>query len=314
MDTVCTVRCAGYGAEGVLRALRELLSPLGGMQAFVRPGTRVLLKPNFVAGRPADVAANTHPDVIIAVARLVRECGGEPFVADSPALGSAESVAAKSGLLEQARAMNLPIRTLSEGRWVKAAGGPVKRFKISQDVLDCDVVINMPKLKGHRQMVYTGAVKNLFGCVPGRRKAWMHLCSKDDRMWFARMLLQCYDEVKPALTIMDAIVGMEGPGPLSGEARQVGALLAGTDCVAIDRVACDIINLPWREVPTLLAAEEMQLGETNIFEIKVEGPTTDELKVSDFKIPTLSPISFSPYRVVRGLVRNWWLMRRGLVG
>jgi uncharacterized protein (DUF362 family) len=308
--TVALARCDDYTPERVRHAIEEVLAPLGGMKAFVRPGARVVLKPNFVQGRPAERAANTHPVFIATVAQLVRECGGSPIVADSPGWGTAEGVATICGLAPIAKSMDLPIVTLRDPEHIPAGRVTVKHLRASTTIRSADVVINLPKFKAHQQMLLTLAVKNVFGCVPGRRKAALHMLSRDDRRWFARMLIENYCAVRPALNIMDGILAMEGNGPSNGSPRQLGVVMASTDAVALDRVAVELIGLPWRELTTLVAAEEMGIGCVDLERIRLVGPSPESLRISDFRLPLLMPISFSPWRVVRGLVRNFFIMRR----
>jgi uncharacterized protein (DUF362 family) len=305
--------CETYEMGAVRAAIECALELFGGMGAFVRPGARVLLKPNFISGmipRPVEAAATTHPSVIITVAQLVRDCGAEPFVADSPAFGRTESVARVTGLTPLAEKMGLPVATLNAGEWRATHRVAVKELRISKDVLAADVVINLPKFKAHQQMLMSLAVKNLFGCIPGRRKAMLHLQSRDDHAWFGRMLIENYLLVRPALTIMDGIVAMEGCGPLKGSPKPMGIVMAGTDCVAMDRVAVELIGLEWRRLFTLAAAAEMGVGETDLSRIVILGRTIEEMLVPDFQLPRLTPISFSPYRVVKGWVKNQLLQMR----
>jgi len=304
---ISLVRCPDYDLARVRQALRELLEPFGGMKAFVSAGARVVLKPNYVVARPADRCANTHPVVILAVAELVRECGGEPIVADSPGWGSAENVAEVSGFAPLARQAGIPIVSLKDP--VRPSTPHTVRFlRTSATIQQADVVINLPKFKAHQQMLLSLAVKNVFGCVPGRRKAALHMLSRDDRHWFARMLVENYQAVQPQLTIMDAIVAMEGNGPSNGTPRPLGFLMAGTDCVAMDRVAVEILGIPWRELTTLAAAAEMGVGCTRLDEIDIVGPPPHELRLAEFHLPLLMPISFSPWRIARGLIRNYIIL------
>ncbi len=290
-------KCDSYDPGAVREALLNALTPLGGMGFFVRPGQRVLLKPNYVMARAAERAANTHPVFITEVARLVRDCGGEPFVGDSPGWGSAEAIARAHGL-------NLPVATLRRAEWKPFAGRTIQGMHISREVTDSDVVINLPKLKAHRQMRMTVAVKNVFGCVPGRRKAWLHMISRDDPDWFARMLVENCRLVNPALHIVDGVVAMEGNGPANGDPRPLGIVLAGPDPTAVDRVAAEVVGVPWRDVFTLAAAERLGFGETNLDRIEIVGTPWNEVACPDFRIPRLIGISFSPWRIARGWVRH----------
>lgn len=302
--------CSNYEPAVLRSALHELLGPLGGMAAFVRPGARVVLKPNYVTARPADRGANTHPQLILAVAELVRECGGTPIVADSPGWGSAESVARVSGLADLARAVDLPIVTLDDPIHPTRSVPRIRHLRTSRTVAEADLVINLPKFKAHQQLLLTLAVKNVFGCVPGRRKAALHMLSRDDAQWFGRMLVENYLAVRPALTILDGIVAMEGNGPSNGTPRRLGLLMAGTDAVAIDRVAVEIVGVAWRQLPTLAAAADMGVGCTDLGSIELIGPPLENFRVADFRLPLLMPISFSPWRVLRGLIRNYIILYR----
>lgn len=176
--------------------------------------------------------------------------------------------------------------------------------------LDCDRLVSLPKLKTHRQLTYTGAVKNLFGCVPGRRKAWWHVKAGAYDHYFARMLVDTCLLLAPELSLLDAVLAMEGEGPGRGDARAVGLLLASTDPVALDRVAVEVAGIPAERVPTLVAAREMSAGETRLDRIEVVGARLEELIVEPaFRLPRMRPVGFSLPRVVRGSVRQAWLER-----
>jgi len=310
---VSIARCDDYEPEQVGRAIRLALEPLGGIGRFVRAGQRVLLKPNFVMARRADEAANTHPLFIIEVARLVREAGGEPVVGDSPALGSARHVASRSGLLEPAQKTHLPIIEFRATRKVASPREPAGRtLRLACEALDADVVINLPKLKAHGQTYLTLAVKNLFGCVRGRRKALLHQQIGGRPIEFARMLVDVCQVVRPALTLMDGIVTLERTGAIGGDPRQLGLVVAGTDCTAMDRVVCEIIGADPEQLLTLVAAREAGFGETDLNRIRVlsdSKETTPSLAAQPFVLPQyLSPLSFSPWRIIRGLARQAWAL------
>jgi len=256
---VALTRCDHYESEQLRDALRQVLEPFGGMRAFVRPGMRVLLKPNYVVARRAEAAANTHPAFILAVAELVRECGGEPFVGDSPGWGSAQGVAKVSGFLSLAEAAGIPVVELGGPVAKPLTFGTTRHLKVSQMLCEADLIINLPKFKAHQQMLMTLAVKNCFGCVPGRRKAALHMLSRDSREWFARMLIENYMLVRPQLHLMDGIVAMDGNGPSNGTPCPLGVVMAATDAVAMDRVAVELVGLPWHRLPTLVAAQQLSL-------------------------------------------------------
>jgi len=312
--------CDNYNPENVGRAIRSAVEPLGGIASFVRPGQRVLLKPNLVLARRAEEAANTHPRFVIEVARLVREARGEPVIGDSPALGSARYVASRCGLLELAQRSNLPLVEFRATRKMDSPRGAAGRLlRLACEALDADVVINLPKLKAHGQMLLSLAIKNLFGCVRGRRKALLHLVLGSRPIQFARMVVGVCQAVRPALTLMDGIVAHERTGPTGGDPRRLGLVVAGADCAAMDRVICEILGADPERLLTLVAAREAGFGESDpdriqvIANSKTVGPPLSALAPwlagQPFVLPErVSGLSFSPWRVVRGLVRQVWAL------
>ncbi len=171
---VALVRCEDYEPARVGDAVRRQWELLGGVETFIQRGDTVLLKPNFIAPRShRHSAAQTHPAVILETARLLKDYGARPFVADSPAWTNAAVCARVLGLTEPLRRLGVPIRQLNAPRMCRLApGGP--KVGISAAALDADVIVNLPKFKTHQQMVATFAVKNMFGCVSGKRKALWH--------------------------------------------------------------------------------------------------------------------------------------------
>ena len=197
------------------------------MGAFVRPGERVLLKPNMLSAKAPEKAVTTHPEVLRGVIELVKEAGGIPLVGDSPGIGGFRRVAEKSGILRVIEETGAEPVEFAET--VEVAGqGVFRRFEIARPYMEADRIINIAKLKTHEMMTMTCAVKNLFGAVVGTGKAAWHLKAGADRGMFARMLLEIYLLRRPDLNIVDAITAMEGNGPGSGDPRHVGLLAGGS--------------------------------------------------------------------------------------
>ena len=242
MHLVTIEKAGNYEREGVKAALVRLLAPLGGMSAFVKPGMRVLLKPNMLAAKPPEAAVTTHPEVLRAVIELVQEAGGIPLVGDSPGIGSTRRVAERSGMMAVIRETGARLVEFTASVEVTGSG-MFRRFSLARPYVEAEVLINLPKLKTHEMMTFTCCVKNLFGAVVGTGKAAWHLKAGADRELFARMLLEIYLLRKPELNIVDAITAMEGNGPGSGDPRQVGLLMAGVNPVAVDMVAADIMGI-----------------------------------------------------------------------
>ncbi|HLO25930.1 MAG TPA: DUF362 domain-containing protein, partial [Geobacteraceae bacterium] len=243
MHTVAITKAESYDRVTVKTAMLLLLAPLGGMKAFVRPGERVLLKPNMLYAKAPEFAVTTHPEVLRAAIELVQEAGGIPLVGDSPGFGDFRKVAGKSGMLRVTEETGAEPVEFSEALEVPASG-LFKRFELARPYLEADRVINLPKLKTHEMMTMTCGVKNLFGAVVGHAKAGWHMKAGTDREMFARMLLEIYLLRPPDLTIVDAVSAMEGNGPGSGDPRDVGLLLAGINPVAVDVIAAEIAGIP----------------------------------------------------------------------
>ena len=169
---------------------------------------------------------------------------------------------------------------------IKMSGqGRFRHFEIAKSAVDADAIINLAKLKTHGMMVMTGAVKNLFGCVPGKRKVQWHFNTGIDHDSFARMLVELAFLLKPRLNILDAVTAMEGNGPGSGEPRHIGLIIAGEDPVALDVVSAIIVGLPPPQLPVIRAAREAGIGESRIDNIKLLGEKIDDIKVADFRMP-----------------------------
>ncbi len=285
-SVVCIERCADYHYPRVYQAVKNAVDALGGMNKFVKPGHKVLLKPNFLTGLPPERAANTHPAVVKAVIELAQEAGGNVSIGDSPALSSAVAVARKSGNLKVAREMGVPVINFEDPVEVPVPEGKIfRKIEVAREATEADVVINLPKLKTHDLLPLTLAVKNIFGCIVGRNKARWHVQAGHDVSYFARMLAELCALVNPALNIMDGIVGMEGNGPRNGDPRQIGLILASPDAVALDRVVQEVLGLRQEELITTVVGGEIGLGESDLDRIECRGERIEEVKIDGFNIP-----------------------------
>jgi len=306
---VSAIRCGGYEAGELMAAIRACLHPFGGIGSFVRPGERVLLKPNFVVARPRSEPCNTHPEFIAAVARLVREAGGRPFVGDSPAMGTVGAVARKLKLFDSLESIDAPLVEFSNGHHFRSALGKCA-VTIAHEVLEADVVINLPKLKTHQQAGMTCCVKNLFGCVVGRRKAFLHLLRGGDPAQFGGMLLDVARLARPALHIVDGVVAMHRGGPIRGEPIPFGAVLAGVNPVAVDTVAFHLAGADAGTVCSHAAAMRAGLRGARMEEIDSIGSPLDEMHCPTLEpAPIPVPLNFSPWHIIRGWFRHHWRMR-----
>ncbi|MBI5468434.1 MAG: DUF362 domain-containing protein [Deltaproteobacteria bacterium] len=306
MDTkVAIKRCEDYAEEKVYGAIKEAVELLGGVSGFVAEDDLILLKPNLLAGRPPEAAVTTHPSVVRAAIRLVREAGGTPIVGDSPGIGNARRIAGKCGILEVCESLGVPfvdLKTLTIAE--NPDGHTFKRLDVAKEAVEVDGIINLPKLKTHAQMVVTLGVKNLFGCVPGKLKPQWHLSAGVQSSHFAGMLLDLYAFLNPRLTIMDGVVGMEGNGPGSGDPRKIGLVLASPDAVAMDTVIAGIVGVKTADIPILKEAQRRRLPGSMPGNISVLGESVDSVRVKGFKLPPVSETNFAsrfPYFIDKRL-------------
>jgi uncharacterized protein (DUF362 family)/Pyruvate/2-oxoacid:ferredoxin oxidoreductase delta subunit len=253
------------------------------MRAFVKPGQRVLLKPNLLSAFAIDRAATTHPTVVRAAVLLAQEAGGTVLIGDSPGMGNLSRAAQVCGITAVIEETGAKLIDFSEPHeFEQQANIVAKKIVLAKALLEADVLITLPKLKTHSQMTMTGALKNQYGLIPGALKGQWHFRLQQQE-WLAALILDINRTALPALAIMDAVIAMEGPGPASGTPRFVGALLAGRDLAAVDTVACQIINLPPGRVPLLVAARKYDFGQTDPASIPTRGDDWRALKVADFK-------------------------------
>lgn len=294
---VSAVACPGYDPDRVREALRAVLAPLGGMERFVRPGQRVLLKPNLLSPRPPEDAVTTHPALVQAVAEAVLQVGGEPLIGDAPGAVNTrarlEKVYAISGMAQVAQSLGIPLNydmdtvewTFPEGRWLR-------RVPVWRAAAEAEVLINLPKLKTHNLVGLTGAVKNCFGLVPSPHKTYLHMrWPRPDQ--FSEMLLDLYLRAKPALHILDGVLAMEGDGPSAGDPRPVGALLASTDGLACDVAMAALVGHPPHRVTTTAAGIRRGLTEGHVEALRWAGTPLPALQVRPFR-PSVVWITNSP--------------------
>lgn len=311
---VSIVRCESYDKGLIGSAVDNAFDHFGGIEKFIKKGAKILLKPNLLKGCDPASCTITHPSVIEVITEKVLELGAIPIIGDSPAFGSVLKIAKRAGFDKFAEKHGVEIIELDRPQKINARCGE-KPFSltISGRALDVDAIINIPKLKAHVQFAFTGAVKNMYGCVSGKRKAWRHLKSNNNIRWYTEMLLANYYAVKPVFTIMDAVMAMEKRGPSGGVPRKVSLIISGIDSVAIDRVIAEIVNIQPSLIPILCAAEANNVGEQDMDNIEILGEVLDSVKIPDFDLPGLMPVGFSPVQVVKSLVRHLWLKKFGKV-
>ena len=286
MSIVALSKCDTYHQSEVDDALCNCLSLLGGLDQIIKPGQRVLLKVNTVAGIHPDRAATTHPALVAAIIKEVKKAGGIPCVGDSPGVpaGKVETVMETTGLKEVAESLGAEIVNFEKSgslAFDSPSGQLKEKLQIAKAVLAADVIINLPKLKTHNVLLYTGAIKNMFGSVPGFHKSRYHLYAPKPHQ-LASVMVDIFQITKPRLSIMDAVVGMDGPGPQSGNPYHLGILAASLDAVALDAVCAYLIGKDPLSIETTRIAHERGIGIGDLNRIEVLGCDLNEAKVDDF--------------------------------
>lgn len=305
---VAVTRAKSYQSDIIEDAVRRQFELLGGIGSFISVGESVLVKPNFIAPREASVAAQTDPAVVLAVAKILKEFGAKPFIADSTAWKNTAACVKILGLEEPLKKLGVPVRDMNKPKRFKIAGGHIG---ISTVALEADKIINVPKLKAHQQLGATFAVKNMFGCVCGKEKAFRHFSHGRDRERFSEMLIGIYDLLKPAVSIIDGVIGMEGMGPLSGSPKEVGFLIGSRDPVACEMVCCEIVDFNPEDLPILQTAKRMGFGCDRREQIEVVGDEYKEYRCSDFEPAMQTPLFFSFPRICKSIAKQALLMIKG---
>jgi len=246
-------RCSNYQAAEVRRAVTAAIANLGGWQAYIKPGETVLLKVNLVLSKGPDAAATTHPAFVAELAGQLKDYGCRVIIGDSPG-GTFNATMLR------------------------------RNYRMTAMSQEADKVISVCKLKTHSMMTYTGAMKNMFGTVPGTVKAEYHvrMPKMED---FADALIDICEASKPVLSFMDAVIGMEGNGPTGGTPRKIGAVLASASPYELDVVAADLVGLGEAQVPTIKAAADRGLAPRAVDAVQMMGEDREQFRIKDFKLP-----------------------------
>ena len=262
--------CQEYDREKIYKELKWGIEQLGGVSSFVKNDEKILLKPNLLRKADKDSAIVTHPYVMAALGRILREEGClHLFYGDSAGIGTTEKAAEESGIASEMETLGIGAANFSESVRVHYPQGKMaKQFHLAKAVTECDALINVCKMKTHQLEKITAAVKNMYGCIQGFHKAKGHTVYNNAES-FARMLIDLNQCVQPRLHVMDGIVAMEGNGPASGEPVVMGVMLLSMDPVALDSVVCGLMHLDPTLVPTNVQGEKMGLGTWRESDIEV---------------------------------------------
>lgn len=307
-------RCATYAQAEVEAALAQCLNNLGGLASYIKPGMRVALKCNLLLPMQPHQGGTTHPSLVEALVREIQKIGAVPFIIDSPGgpynKAMLRTVYRATGMHDVSKKTGAELNLDTS---VAEADAPharfLKRMAIIKPLLGADAVIDLPKMKTHGFMLFTGAVKNMFGAIPGVEKAEYHLRMKAPED-FRKAMVDICETVRPVLTIMDGVEAMEGNGPSAGVVKKANILLASPSPYAADLAAAWLGTLPIERIYTIQEAGERGLGPADADQLHWLGDDPESLRVK-FALPESQSLG-----ILRRFVRSRfgaWMQPRPVI-
>ena len=301
-NEVLVVPCKSYDRDEVATAFDKVFEYFNDDEI---KGKSVYIKPNILKGDKPALASTTNPEVIYPVAKHLNALGCDVLCGDSPNFITVkkliDSIYSSTGISRAIEEAGGKMDNSSKGTSV-TGGKYLPEFKMLTNVLEADIVINMAKAKTHSFTGYTGAVKNLFGVIPGPIKGEMHLSNPNARA-FSNVMIDICETVAADLHIIDGIIGMEGPGPSSGTPKKMGVIIAGKNPYAVDEVAVELMGLNKENIEQINLARERGLTKP-INQIKIIGADITEIKKGyvPFKNAVVSVASY--WKVLAFLLPN----------
>lgn len=265
---------------------------------------RVLVKPNLLR---ADPLTCTHPQVVRATCRWLLDHHAHIVVADSPGFGTAAHVAQTIGLSAALKTLGLSVSALEQPLPVPLAHSHNRAWGVSATALHSDVILSVPKLKAHCQMRLTIAVKNLFGCVCGWRKAVAHTVQGNSPAHFTAALVDLYAALPPVVAVADAVDCMHRTGPSGGESYPLHCIAASRSAVALDTAFYSMLGLSPADVPLWHELNRRHLPGSSKQDLTFPLSQLYHFSASNFVTPAqLMDVSFRPHRLLLSLWRRWW--------
>ena len=286
VSRIAVTRCLNYESAAVHSAVSGAIGLLGGIDKFVRPSSRVLVKPNLLMAVAPDSGIVTHPEVVRSVVRQLKGIKCRVFLGDGPSIWGKQAqntdrVYETTGMKRLAEEENIELVRFDKQRMFG-------QLALTEWLCECDFLVNIPKFKTHTLMLLSGGIKNLFGLVSEQHKSELHRRYLQQKE-FAGVLADIYAVAKPALTVIDGITAIEGDGPgTSGSVRRQGVILAGVDCVALDSALAFIMGVKPEKVFTNLAASRRGLGTCDLSAVEVLGQPLASVSGRPFDLPVTS--------------------------
>lgn len=291
MNKVIIQECSNYEGQNLQKKINEGIEKIGGWSKFIKPKDIVLLKINLIGPKPPESAAVTHCEFVKAIVKSLKKYECTVWIGDS----SGGAIAGIAPTAESFQVAGYEKIAREEGAIIKNFDkeGVVEvtpdskcedKMYLAKPIFDADVVINLPKFKTHTAGIYTGAVKNVFGCVPGLRKAKYHKIAPDPRK-FGEIIADIHKAAKFHLHILDGITAMQGEGPTAGDIYQANKILISTDPLALDVVALQMLKIQIEDIPILSASKNRYIGESRLEYISIDGDYKLIPKLDDFQLP-----------------------------
>ena len=296
MPQVSVCQTESYDPARMQAAVRAHFEALD-LSRQIRPDLKIVIKPNLVMKRAPEDAATTHPALVEAVIRQLQQLGAQDItIAESSGGPYAEpllkSLYETCGMAEAARRTGAKLNLGTGSREIGGNGQVTRRFTVIDPIADADLILNLCKLKTHCMTVLSGAVKNLFGCIPGLQKPQMHYRFQNTGD-FCSMLVDLAQTVAPVLTIIDAVDAMEGNGPSGGTVRHTGCLIASRSPFCLDLLLNRLIALKPQQAPTVLHSIRRGLCPDDPSGLRVLNPDSLPLTIPDFVHPQSKTVDFS---------------------
>jgi uncharacterized protein (DUF362 family)/Pyruvate/2-oxoacid:ferredoxin oxidoreductase delta subunit len=295
MTRVSIVKCADYDRARVEEAVKRAVDLVGGMASFVKPGMKVLIKPNLLSERKPDDGVDTHPEVVRAVVKLVKAEGAIPVIGDSPGgYGkNIEEIFEASGMGQISREEGVELIKFTNSKFVDG-------IPFSRHIFEVDRIISVPKMKTHCITIITAGIKNMFGAVTGLYKAGCHSAAPKEED-FAGIIAKVFSIARPHLTVLDGVVAMEGDGPSGGMLRKMSLIMASRDAVAMDSCVARVMGIEPADVRVTIEAYVRGLGEMDPSRIEIAGGKIEDFIAKDFKMPQTTPLKVLPRAVLKAL-------------
>jgi len=306
-STVSVVQCSNYDQKLVDKAIAHSLRNIGGLKQFVQKGMLIHVKPNLLTAKSPSKAATTHPQIVKSVVERVMDLGGKVTIGDSPPGLSRpiEEYWQKTGMEQVAAATGAKLVKFEKNGIIERQINGVSYF-IAKTIANADVIINLCKLKTHNLTLMTGAIKNMFGAIPGFKKGEYHKQAPHVEE-FSKIIVDIFSLTQPQLNIMDAVEIMEGDGPSAGKVNHLGLIVASKDAVAIDALAAKLMGFEQGEILTTEYAYAQGLGEKNLERIAIVGNSLAPYENRQFILPSNHYLKYVPAAVVKVLGKLIWV-------